>query len=199
MCCIFQNKHIPLHRDQKQAQCTGHINILKVEIMRTENIYRVEDTETGNYCIYEGSSIQDAFEAIKDNAAIDNGEPFEDAELFDLYDGEERIWCGKTDTIEALCDICFENPVFGKTVRNYMSAMFCWGSDPTLVEDIDTAISIFLMTNKDSVIVRPLRKAEDLADAWEKLDLTDEQPTKVYTCGEYNQENWLICFYEDYI
>lgn len=100
--------------------------------METKYNYRVVDTETGNYCIYDGYFLESAFEAIKDNAKVDNelAGDFEDAELFDLYDGEERIWCGKTDTIEELCDICYPNPVLGKAVNDYMSAMFNWGSDP---------------------------------------------------------------------
>jgi hypothetical protein len=168
--------------------------------MRTENIYRVVDTETGNYCIYEGTSLELAFEEIKDNAKVDNelAEDFEDAKLFDLYDGEERIWCGKTDTIEELCDICYPYPVLGKAVNDYMSAMFNWGSDPMLVEDIDSAIYIFMMMNEDGVIINPL-SGEDLELAWEQLDLVEEKPTKVYSCGKYNQENWILCFEGDYL
>lgn len=168
--------------------------------MRTENIYRVVDTETGNYCIYEGTSLELAFEEIKDNAKVVNeyAENFEDSELFDLYDGEERIWCGKTDTIEELCDICYPNPVLGKAVNDYMFAMFNWGSDPTLIEDIDTAIAIFLMMNEDGVIISTLCE-EDLELAWKQLDLIEEKPTKVYSCGKYNQENWELCFEEDYL
>lgn len=160
--------------------------------MGKKHDYRVEDTETGNYCIYKGSSIQDAFEAIKDNAAIDNGEPFEDAELFDLYDGEERIWCGKTDTIEALCDICFENPIFGKKVGDYVGALYNGGGDATLIETIDEAISIFLIANQKETMTGAFDADEDTE---KQLDLYGKNHDTIHFFKGLHGGCWIsICF-----
>lgn len=55
-----------------------------------ENIYRVEDQESGNYCIYSGSNLEEAKNTILEDEA---------PEMWDLLKDENRIWCGKTDTI----------------------------------------------------------------------------------------------------
>lgn len=162
--------------------------------------YKVVDQATGNYCIYEGQYLLNAFEAIRYAAKAENeyADEFEDYEEWDLYKDDERVWCGKTDTIADLCDVCFENPVLGKKVSDYRFCMFNWGSDPIYAEDYEQAVSIFLMTNDDGVNVESLDD-EYLEDAWCKLDLKEEQPSVVYCCGKYNEEHWLICFQEDYI
>ena len=54
--------------------------------------YIVNDTETGNYVLYDGESRKAAISAILDDLASD--EPAQ----WDLYEDGERIWCGKTDT-----------------------------------------------------------------------------------------------------
>lgn len=59
----------------------------------TENIYRVEDQESGNYCIYSGPNLEEAKNAILED---------EDPEMWDLLKEGNRIWCGKTDTINEL-------------------------------------------------------------------------------------------------
>ena len=56
-------------------------------------VYTVNDTETGNGTIYVGTSIEVAIEAILED---------DDPEMWDLYRNEERIWCGKVDTINDL-------------------------------------------------------------------------------------------------
>lgn len=61
--------------------------------MTNENIYRVEDQETGNYCIYSGSNLEEAKNTILED---------EDREMWDLLKDGNRIWCGKTDTINEL-------------------------------------------------------------------------------------------------
>ena len=163
--------------------------------------YKVVDQETGNYCIYEGQYLLNAFEAIRYAAKSENdyAEEFQNCEDWDLYKDEERIWCGKTDTIAELCDVCFTNPKLGKKVKDYRFAMFNWGSDPIYIEEVEQAISVFLMMNDDGVVVDLLNEKEDLEDAWLKLDLTEEKPSDVYCCGKYNEEHWYICFEEDYV
>lgn len=54
--------------------------------------YVVNDTETGNYVLYDGESRKAAISAILDDLASD--EPAQ----WDLYENGERIWCGKTNT-----------------------------------------------------------------------------------------------------
>ena len=123
-------------------------------------------------------------------------EEFEDYEEWDLYKDDERVWCGKTDTIAELCDVCFENPVLGKKVRDYYSCVFVWGSDPLYVEDTEQAISIFLQSNEDGVEVT-LLEGDELEDAWAQLNMVDEHPSVVYSFGKYNQEKWIISFEGD--
>lgn len=56
-------------------------------------VFRVEDTETGNAVIYIGESLPEAIGTILSD---------ESPEMWDLYAGDSRIWCGKTDTIKEL-------------------------------------------------------------------------------------------------
>lgn len=56
-------------------------------------VYTVNDTETGNYTIYCGTSLEEAIEAILDD---------EDPEIWDMYRDEECVWCGKIHTIREL-------------------------------------------------------------------------------------------------
>jgi hypothetical protein len=56
-------------------------------------VYTVNDTESGNYTIYCGTSLEDAKEAILDD---------EDPEMWDLYIGENRVWCGKINDVDEL-------------------------------------------------------------------------------------------------
>lgn len=65
----------------------------KAIIEETPFLWRVEDTETGNYVIYIGSEKELAIESI-----LEDDEP----ELWDLYCDGERVWCGKVDTIAEL-------------------------------------------------------------------------------------------------
>ena len=58
--------------------------------------YVVNDTETGNWVLYKGESKRAAIEAILEDLASD--EPA----MWDLYENDERIWCGKTDTVNEL-------------------------------------------------------------------------------------------------
>lgn len=161
--------------------------------------YKVVDQESGNYCIYEGQYLLNAFEAIRYAAKSDNeyAEEFQDYEDWDLYKDDERIWCGKTDTIEELCNVCFKNPVLGKYPRDYRFCMFNWGSDPQYIEEIENAVSLFLMMNEDDVNVYMINE-KYLEEVWEKLDLEEEKPSTVYCCGKLYQEKWYICFKEDY-
>lgn len=62
--------------------------------MKTK-IFRVEDTETGNIVFYEGSNIDFAYDEIIANSDRD----------LDLYEDDERVWCGLTDTIKELRDM----------------------------------------------------------------------------------------------
>ena len=161
--------------------------------------YKVVDQETGNQCIYEGQYLLKAFEAIRYAAQSENeyAEEFQDYEDWDLYKDDERIWCGKTDTIEELCNVCFKNPVLDKYPRDYRFCMFAWGSDPQYIEDIKEAVSLFLMMNEDDVNVNKINE-KYLEEVWKKLDLEEEKPSTVYRCGKYYQEKWYICFEEDY-
>lgn len=162
-------------------------------------VFRVEDTETGNYCIYEGIYPQNAFESIRyaERAENEYAEEFENYELWDLICDGERIWCGKTDTIAELCDVCFEDPILEKNVDDYFGAMYQWGSDPMLIENTEQAVNVFLQMNEDGVTATKL-SGEDLEVAWSRLDLEEKKPSIVYRCGKYNQEGWEICFKEDY-
>lgn len=56
-------------------------------------VFRVEDTETGNAVIYIGESLPEAIGTILSD---------KNPEMWDLYAGDSRIWCGKTDTIKEL-------------------------------------------------------------------------------------------------
>lgn len=64
-----------------------------------EDFYRVDDTESGNWVIYEGNSIQDAIDEILND--MESDEPVQ----WDLYKNGERIWCGKIDTIDELKEL----------------------------------------------------------------------------------------------
>lgn len=64
-----------------------------VVIEENTPLYRVEDTETGNWVTYVGESLDEARETILED---------ETPEEFDLYLGEERLWCGKLNTIDEL-------------------------------------------------------------------------------------------------
>jgi hypothetical protein len=79
--------------------------------------YRVEDTESGECVTYEGDSFEDAKGELLNS--------IEDGSEFDLLRNGERIWCGKTDTINDLDNlkevndkstdnqysVCYECPV----------------------------------------------------------------------------------------
>ena len=162
-------------------------------------VFRVDDRETGNMCIYEGIYLQNAFETIRYAAKAENeyAEEFEDYEQWDLTCDGERIWCGKTDTVAELCDVCFEEPILEKSVEDYIDAMWHWGSDPICLENMEQAVNVFLHMNEDGVTATRL-SGEDLETAWKHLDLEEEKPSVVYSCGKYNQERWEICFKEDY-
>ena len=54
--------------------------------------YVVNDTETGNWVIYDGDSRKEAIETI-----LEDLEGVKMAQ-WDLYENGVRIWCGKTDT-----------------------------------------------------------------------------------------------------
>lgn len=172
-----------------------------------EEIYKVVDVETGNYCIYEGGNIIDAYESIRDNAKISDcygdeyGDDFVDAELWDLYCNDERIWCGKTDTLLELVDKIYEDTAFDKKAKDYLYAVWCWGSDPQYIETEEDAITVFLLFNDDFEYQEQLSldNAYDCKCTWEKLDLTDEKPTKIYCGYNFNSEAALICFEEDYL
>lgn len=58
-----------------------------------KNIYKVEDHETGNYCIYVGDSLDEARSYIIEDEA---------PELWDLLKNGNRIWCGTTETVNEL-------------------------------------------------------------------------------------------------
>lgn len=58
-----------------------------------DDIYRVDDTESGNVVIYEGSDIKEAIDTILSD---------EDTDRWDLIKNGERVWCGKIDTINEL-------------------------------------------------------------------------------------------------
>lgn len=68
----------------------------EIEEEKEPSVWRVEDTETGNYVIYIGSDKTSAIEAI-----LEDDEP----ELWDLYGDEERVWCGEIDTIDELKEL----------------------------------------------------------------------------------------------
>lgn len=59
-----------------------------------KNRYRVEDTESGNYVIYEGNDLR---EAKKEIIQADM-----EGLQFDLYNNDERVWCPIINTIEEL-------------------------------------------------------------------------------------------------
>lgn len=64
-----------------------------------ENTYLVNDTETGNYIIYNGNNLADAI------AEILNDMESEDPAEWDLYKNGERIWCGAINTIQELREL----------------------------------------------------------------------------------------------
>lgn len=54
-----------------------------MEIKETK-MYRVSDTETGNYVLYEGTSRDEVLKVVLENNDID----------VDVYCNDNRIWCG---------------------------------------------------------------------------------------------------------
>lgn len=157
---------------------------------------KVTDHETGNYCIYEGEYIKQAFEEIRDSSKVSNEyvEDFEDYEDWDLYKDDERIWCGKTDTISELCNVCFPNPWQDKKVKDYIDALVNYGSDPLLIETIEQAVNTFLHINDNEVTIEELTSEYDLECAEARLDLEGQKHGPVYTFGKWNQEHYFICF-----
>lgn len=65
----------------------------KILELTETSTYRVEDQETGNYCIYSGENLEEAKNTILED---------ESPEMWDLLKNGNRIWCGKTDTINEL-------------------------------------------------------------------------------------------------
>ena len=68
----------------------------EIEEVQEPSVWRVDDTETGNYTIYIGLDKEEAI-----NAILEDDEP----ESWDLYGDDERVWCGKTDTINELKEL----------------------------------------------------------------------------------------------
>lgn len=157
---------------------------------------KVTDHETGNYLLYKGECLENAFEEIRDSAKVNNeyAEDFEDCEDWDLYKDYERIWCGKTDTISELVDVCFPNPWLNKKVEDYIDALVNYGSDPMRIEDNEQAINAFLSINDNEVMIQELTDEYDLECAEALLDLEGCKHGPVYTFGEWNQEHYFICF-----
>lgn len=61
-----------------------------------EDRWVCNDTESGNWILYDGNSIEDAV------AEILNDMESEDPAQWDLYKNGDRIWCGATDSISEL-------------------------------------------------------------------------------------------------
>jgi hypothetical protein len=64
-----------------------------------EDIYVVNDTETGNCVIYNGNNLADAVAEILND--MESEEPTE----WDLYKNGERIWCGSINTKAELVEL----------------------------------------------------------------------------------------------
>lgn len=150
-----------------------------------EKLYRVEDSESGNFCIYEGNQIVEAFKSII-------GDGIEDSELWDLYCDGERIWCGKTDSITELMSIVYTNPAFGKKVGDYIGALYNAGADATLIETWDEAISMFLKANDDDTVIGAI-DADESDEA--RLDLDGLQHDTIHFFRASGEGCWTsICF-----
>ena len=65
-------------------------------IMKT-NAYKVSDSESGNYVLYNDNSLVEAKEVILNSIEEDKKGDGEIIEL-DLYCNENRIWSGKINT-----------------------------------------------------------------------------------------------------
>lgn len=161
--------------------------------------YRVDDIQTGTACIYEGDSLEDAFEAIKDAAKTldSSSDDFEDIEDWDLSEDGNRIWCGELNTLEELCNICFPDPYLGKKIKDFYGAIATCNGDPFIVEIDEDAVNLFLALNDDGVTATKLSDEEEFEDAQCMLDLDGEQPKAIYRFGKYNEASWYICFDSD--
>lgn len=158
--------------------------------------YRVDDIQTGTVCIYEGESLENAFEAIKNAAkTLDrSSEDFEDMEDWNLSEDGNCIWCGELNTLEELCDICFPDPCLGMKVEDFYNAISTCNADPYIVETEEDAVNLFLLFNDDGVTVTKISDEEDFEDAKCRLDLDGEQPSAIYRFGKYNEASWYVCF-----
>lgn len=157
--------------------------------------YKVNDSKTGNYVIYEGNNIFEAYEAIIDSYNKDEGNGEERTNL-DLYADDERIYCGTIDSDSKLgFVVAKENP---DEINRLIGALANCGADPFLVENTQEAIDMIIAI-KNSTIQRTIKpEDEEFEQLAKQLDL-DKEKNKVkeihsYVCGS----EFVVCYPDDW-
>lgn len=163
--------------------------------IRNMKNYKVNDSETGNYVIYEGKNIFEAYDAIIDSHNKDEVSGEERTNL-DLYADDERIYCGTIDSDSILASVVAKEAP--EEINRIIGALANFGGDPFLVETYEEAIDT-IIDIKNSTIQRTIKPEDEEFEQLAKMLDLDKEKNKVKEIHSYVYGiEFVICYPDDW-